>query len=430
MYNWIDLINFTVAISGLLLAILGLFFNLITPYSERWNRNFYMVFFLFLIAYISSDIIEQVSFYFLGKDYWLLTKVGIFLESFFSALLILLLTVQILHYSGESSPKSKIFLIEFLLLGIYLTLLVVTQFTDQIYYISEQNEYSRGPLYFLLLIPPALMTLCNVGYIILKRNLLSRSQIKAFLIFLLIPFGCILIQMFSYGLLMIVIGTSVASLFMFGYLLTDVVAEQIRQKEENAKLKTETAVLQMRPHFIYNTMTSIYYLCEQNPKKAQKVTLDFTTYLRKNFNAIANQNMIPFDEELIHTTAYLAVEQVRFEDTLHVEFDTPHTEFCLPPLTLQPIVENSVKYGVDPENSIPLNITIKTRKTEEGSVITIEDTGPGIENTGNNDQPHTAIQNIRKRLELMCGGTLSFRNREGGGTIATIFIPENGTASS
>ena len=425
MYTWTDIINFTVAISGLLLAILGLFLNLITPYAERWNRRFYMVFFLFLIAYIASDIIEQISFYFLGKDFWILTKVGIFLESFFSCLLVLLLTIQILHYAGESAKNSKVFLLEAIFLGIYLGLLIVTQFTDAIYTVTEENEYFRGPLYFLLLIPPALMTFLNIGYIIVKRDVFSRSQIKAFMLFLLIPFGCILIQMFSYGLLMIVIGTSVASLFMFGYLMTEVSAEQIRQKDENAILKTETAVLQMRPHFIYNTMTSIYYLCEQDPKKAQKVTLDFTTYLRKNFNAIAKQDMIPFDEELIHTTAYLAVEQVRFEDTLHVEFDTPHTEFCLPPLTLQPIVENAVKYGVDPESSVPLNITIKTRKTEEGSIITIEDTGPGIDNAGENDQPHTAILNIRKRLELMCHGTFTLQNRKDGGTIATIFIPEN-----
>ena len=425
MTNWIDLTNFAAAISGLLLAILGLFLNLITPYAEGWNRKFYKVFFPILIAYIASDIVEQISFYFLGEDFWILTKTGIFLESFFSSLLVLLLTVQILHYAGEPVKKNLVFRLEAIILGIYLALLIVTQFTDKIYTVTEENVYSRGPLYFLLLIPPALMTIINIIYIILKRDTLSRSQIKAFLLFLLIPFGCILIQMFSYGLLMIVIGTSVASLFMFGYLMTDVAAEQIRQKEENAILKTETAVLQMRPHFIYNTMTSIYYLCEQDPLKAQKVTLDFTTYLRKNFNAIATQDMIPFDEELIHTKAYLAVEQVRFEDTLIVNFNTPHTEFCLPPLTLQPIVENSVKYGVDPEESVPLNITITTRKTEDGSIITIEDTGPGIDDAGNNDQPHTAIRNIRKRLELMCHGTLTIQNRHSGGTEAIIFIPDN-----
>ena len=425
MLTWIDITNFAVAISGLLLAALGLFLNLITPYAEQWNRRFYMVFFTVLLAYITSDIVEQISFYFLGKDFWLLSKVSLFLESLASSTLMLLLTVQILHYTGDSIKKSRVFLLELILWGFYLGLLITAQISDSIYIVTEENDYSRGPLYFLLLVPPVLMTFVNIGYIIIRRDAFSKAQIKAFLTFLLIPMACMLIQMFSYGLLMIVIGTAVASLFMFGYLVTDVVAEQIRQKEENAILKTETAVLQMRPHFIYNTMTSIYYLCEQDPMKAQKVTLDFTTYLRKNFNAIAKQDMIPFDEELVHTQAYLAVEQVRFEDTLFIEFHTPHTDFCLPPLTLQPLVENSVKYGVDPENSVPLNITITTDKTEDGSIITIEDTGPGIDNSEENDQPHTAIRNIQKRLELMCRGTLTIRNRsQGTGTIATIFIPE------
>lgn len=424
MGNWVAIVNFTAAVSGLILALLGCVLNLITPYAETWNRRFYLVFFPTLIAYIACDIVAQISFLFLDRDFWVLSKTALFFESTLSSLLMLLLTVQILHYAGETVKKSPVFLTELILWCIYFLLLLITQFTDSIYVISDENVYSRGPFYFLLLIPPALMTLVNLGYVICERDVLSRSQIKAFLIFLLIPMVCILTQMFSYGLLMIVIGTSIASLFMFGYLMMDIAAEQIQQHEENAKLKTESAVLQMRPHFIYNTMTSIYYLCAQDPEKAQKVTLDFTTYLRKNFSAIAKQDMIPFDEELVHTQAYLAVEQVRFEDSLLVHFNTPHTEFCLPPLTLQPLVENAVKYGVDPENNEPLEITILTKKDEDGTTISVLDTGPGLENSENSTQPHTAIQNIEKRLALMCNGTLTYKNRDCGGTEATIFIPD------
>lgn len=86
----------------------------------------------------------------------------------------------------------------------------------------------------------------------------------------------------------------------------------------------------MRPHFIYNTMMSIYYLCTQDSKKAQQVTLDFTAYLRRNFTAIASEDTVPFSDELEHTRAYLAVEQVQFVDSLLVEYDTLHTEFRLP----------------------------------------------------------------------------------------------------
>ncbi|MBR1568955.1 MAG: histidine kinase, partial [Lachnospiraceae bacterium] len=182
-------------------------------------------------------------------------------------------------------------------------------------------------------------------------------------------------------------------------------------------------VLEMRPHFIYNTMTSIYYLCKQDPDKAQQVILNFNNYLRKNFTAIVKENTIPFHEELEHTQAYLAVEQVRYENMIVVHYDTPHTSFRLPPLTLQPIVENAVKYGVDPDAE-PLNIHIQTRKTEHGSEIIIKNNGSSFIEYGDKE-PHIALNNIRERLTLMCHGTLTIGPLMSGGTIVTIQIPNS-----
>ena len=196
----------------------------------------------------------------------------------------------------------------------------------------------------------------------------------------------------------------------------------IKQKEEIANQKVRLAVLQMRPHFIYNTMMSIYYLIEQDAPKAQQVTLGFTDYLRKNFTAIAKEGTIPFIEELEHTRAYLAVEQVRFEGKLFVEFDTPYTSFRLPPLTMQPIVENAVKHGVDPDLD-PLYITVRTREDKQGAEITVEDTGPGF-GLNDNNEPHIALGNIRERLEMICDGKLTISERDGGGTVVKIYIPQ------
>ena len=103
------------------------------------------------------------------------------------------------------------------------------------------------------------------------------------------------------------------------------------------------------------------------------MVLDFTNNLRKNFNAIAGADTISFSEELEHTRAYLAVELAQFEDSLVVEYDTPFTQFRLPPLTLQPIVENAVKHGMDPDASDPLIISIRTENTDGGSRIIVED---------------------------------------------------------
>ena len=106
---------------------------------------------------------------------------------------------------------------------------------------------------------------------------------------------------------------------------------------------------------------------------------------------------------------------------LVVDFDTPFTQFRLPPLTLQPIVENAVKHGFDPD-SAPLRISIRTRRTDSGAEITVEDTGPGFDPT-DESKPHIALDNIRQRLEMMCHGNMEIAPREGGGTVVKVTIP-------
>lgn len=422
MMDWIDLCNFAVAIGGLMVVLMGLLLTLITPYLERWYRRFFLCFFAFLIAYISSDLLSQISLELLGSGYCILSRLTIFFESLFSSMLLPLLTLYVLHCTDVDWKKSPTLYVSGCLWLIYLGILVLTQFTTFIYYVTEDNHYRRGPWYPVLLIPTAMLLLLNLIATLRRRSKLSKKQQIALLSYLLLPLACMLIQMFSYGLLLIVIGTSVSAMFLFVFILSDQTDHYVRTREELALQHAQVSVLQMRPHFIHNTLTSIYFLCGQDPQKAQQVILDFNSYLRKNFAAIAKEGTIPFTEELEHTRAYLAVEQVRFEGNLFVEFDTPHTNFRLPPLTLQPIVENAVKHGVDPELK-PLHITIHTRDMADGSEIIVEDDGPGMEEDPSTAGTRTALANISERLELTCKGKLVLTDRKGGGTVVTISVP-------
>ena len=182
------------------------------------------------------------------------------------------------------------------------------------------------------------------------------------------------------------------------------------------------AVLQMRPHFIHNTLTSIYSLIAKDPERAQQTTLDFSRYLQNNFEAVAEAGTIPFEKELEHTRAYLAVEQACYEGQVFVEFDTPITSFNVPPLTLQPIVENAVKHSMDPDSE-PLLVSVATRNTERGVQIVVEDNGPGF-TPFYEGEPHFALDNVRERLKAQCGGALEIEAREVGGTRVTIFVPQ------
>ena len=95
--------------------------------------------------------------------------------------------------------------------------------------------------------------------------------------------------------------------------------------------------------------------------------------------------------------------------------------FRVPPLTLQPIVENAVKHGMK-SSSDPIHITVVTRQTATSSEIIVEDDGPGFDAVDDNE-PHIALNNIRQRLALMCQGNLMITTREGGGTSVKVIIP-------
>lgn len=423
MILWIDLVNFAFATGGLMVAALGLILSRAVSYLEHRTRDFFIVFFSLIIAYIACDLMAQISLVLLGPEYRMLSYAGIFLESLFSSLLVPMLTLYLLYCTGETWKNRPVVWVVTTLWLVYFALLIATQFTTEIYTVTEGNVYLRGPWYPVLLIPLILLMIINLFVYFRGRNSLSVRRRKAFACYLLIPLCCMLIQSLAYGLLMIVIGTAAAAMMMFVFILQDQIDRHVSQQEENARQRNDIMLLQMRPHFIYNTMTSIYYLCKQDADKAQHVILDFTSYLRKNFTAVTKKGMIPFAEEMEHTRAYLAVEQVRFEDKLYVEFDTAYTAFHLPPLTLQPVVENAVKHGLDPEME-PLHITIRTRKTDEGSEIVIEDTGPGFTQFDDSEL-HIGLANIRERLKLMCGGTLMISSRQEGGTTVTIMIPSD-----
>ena len=95
--------------------------------------------------------------------------------------------------------------------------------------------------------------------------------------------------------------------------------------------------------------------------------------------------------------------------------------FRVPPLTLQPIVENAVKHGMKSSND-PIHISVITRQTDKASEIIVEDDGPGFSPVDDNE-PHIALNNIRQRLKLMCNGKLIIAPREGGGTSVKVIIP-------
>ncbi len=420
MTNWSYIAGFSISAALLVMMAFGIAFSAFMPALDRWSKRYFITLFsLFFLCIVTC---------FLALIFWedptmaVAARIIYIFESLFLLTPIFMPTIFLLHSCGESLKSSLLFRIVAAMLFIFIVIMLVVQFTEVFYYVTPDNQFIRGPLWALWLAPMVVIMGLNIEGVIKRRNKLSKKYYIALLIYLLPMTAVIIVHMFLPVELYVVFGMALLALIMFGLILSDNMEQYTRQQQEIAHQRAGIMVLQMRPHFIYNTMMSIYYLCKLDPDKAQQVTLDFTTYLRKNFAAIASEDTVPFRDELEHTRAYLAVEQAQFEDSLFVSFDTPHIMFRVPPLTLQPIVENAVKHGMKSTKD-PIHISVITRKSEKGSEIIVEDNGSGFDPVDDNE-PHIALNNIRQRLEMMCGGTLEIEEREGGGTSVKVTIPE------
>ena len=402
-----------------LVTTLGLWEAIILPCVDRWNRRFFIAFFVVLELVFLSGISDLMVYR--DSDRALAERIFCFMGYLFNSFLYVQITVFLLHWCGVDQKNGPLMRGVLALEAVYLALLAANQFHGWFFYVTADNQFHRGPWHPALFMPLIGILLIGLFSMLRWRSRMPRKYFFTALIYMSCQILATLLHAFIFVPLVIFLAIALCALLMFGIIVQDQVEQYLRQQREIARQRASIMVLQMRPHFIHNTMTSIYYLCEQDPKKAQQVTRDFNTYLRKNFTAIASADTIPFTEELEHTRAYLAVEQAQFEDSLFVDYDTPHIRFRVPPLTLQPIVENAIKHGMDPDAE-PLRVTIRTRATDFGSAIIVEDNGSGFE-PAHDDAPHTALSNIRQRLKLMCGGGLTIQPREGGGTVVTVMIP-------
>jgi sensor histidine kinase YesM len=182
---------------------------------------------------------------------------------------------------------------------------------------------------------------------------------------------------------------------------------------------------QIQPHFLYNALAVISSLCEKNPVEAKKATVNFSNYLRGNMNLLERTEPIPFENELNHTISFLNLEEAIYGEALKVIYDIQIKDFKLPALTMQPIVENSIKHGIGKKEGGG-TVTISTKETDRCYMIIVTDDGAGFEQEKINDdgQQHIGINNVRLRLSAQCGGSLEIESTPGEGTTARIIIPK------
>ena len=185
--------------------------------------------------------------------------------------------------------------------------------------------------------------------------------------------------------------------------------------------------VQMQPHFLFNTLSAIGALCRTDAAAAAQSIEDLSGYLRRNIDALSAESMIPFDEELRHIRQYVALELADPARQFHFDYELDVRDFTLPALTAEPIVENAVKHGALTHRDGTGRVLLTTE--EIGDYIRITVTDNGICADGLTEKQRTrqgvGIENTRKRLDELCGGSLSYSTGESG-TKAVLLIPRHG----
>ena len=180
---------------------------------------------------------------------------------------------------------------------------------------------------------------------------------------------------------------------------------------------------QIQPHFIYNTLGTIERMCLKDPEKAFDLVRNFSLYLRGNFSELDSVTPIRFAEELKHVEHYVNIEKVRFPD-MNIEYDVGTTDFVLPALSVQPLVENAIKHGLMRLESGG-TVLIRSYETSAHFCVEVKDDGMGFDTSLPVDgKKHVGLRNIRGRLKAMVNGELIIESQPGTGTRAIIMIPK------
>jgi len=202
----------------------------------------------------------------------------------------------------------------------------------------------------------------------------------------------------------------------------------LEREENHARMRNLVIMRQIRPHFVFNCLSSIEALCERDPQKAQTALVDLSMLLRNTMDDLGTEHTKPFPEILDMVGYYIRLEQMRFGKLLQVEYDIQYTDFSMPSLILQPIVENAIKHGLINKEHGGM-IKISSSKQNNEILISVEDNGMGMDvhdyshEIDLDGRSHIGLSNVEQRLKLLCSGTMDIESELGRGTRVTLHIP-------
>lgn len=407
------------ALLPLVLQVAGLAFAIsVDAYFGKKQKRIFMLILLLVLGLIAQNFFEnRIATGSVPQD---ALRTVLAIAGYVLRPLILLLLYYLVEPEGH-------FWQGWALVGVNTALYSSALFSRLVFYIAN-NRYQGGPLSKTCLIV-SLVLLAGLVWISIRKSRQTWGK-EIWIPIAIVPIALISVWLdYSVGISeqpVTFLTIAIVGCCILYYLWPHLQTAQIVVKEQQERQRTQLMLSQIKPHFLYNSLTVIRDLIRTDPQTAEKAVDDFSEFLRHNMLSINSDQPILLRQELAHVESYLALQKLRFGDELHVVYDIACEDIMLPTLTLQPIVENAVSHGIRESESGVGTVTIRTREQDDHYEIAVEDDGCGFDPAilEAEDKAHVGLHNVQDRLHRVSGGRLEIRSESGVGTRVTIILPK------
>ena len=411
--------NATVCLMGILILLVHIV-NILTKKDKRKAdsclSDFFVLTAVHFATYLAFTIIKTgytgnafiISFY---TVFYIMNN----LEAF------LLFRYMLCYVKPEEKTAKALKITNYSLFALFVVLDIVNIFTG-IFFTAQDGVYTRSGLMIVSQGYQFVMFVI-IFFVTITDKKLSVREKTAFGLYCVIPSVAIVLQNFFKGYAIAYVSIIIAIEVLFLFINVQKNVDLAREEEKNKDAQIRIMLSQIKPHFIYNSLSSISTLISIDPEKASAALDDFTEYMRNNLSSLTEKKLILFEDELKHIETYLSLEKMRFGDRVNVIYDISAQDFYVPPLSIQPIVENAVKHGIT-KKAEGGTLTLRAYETDRAYVVEIIDDGIGfdISDVNFDENKHFGINNIKYRIDKMCGGVVIINSEVGRGTDVTVYF--------
>ena len=385
--------------------------------KKKWREKYFLLLLFSIIIALIADIVCWFSEGYIHLS--VLSVISNTVASCAEQLAIICFMGYLKENLYESSRAVAFFVTLFRILCVASILFIIgNAFGGYAFAVNSQGHWhhteniAMGVIYLLFPIL-SFFTILLMAIFVRTSTKINRIAFSV-IIYTLFPVAGIVLDYTIHGLSLTYVGLTLSALVIYTSIYLK--KQKMIEAQRNALMLS-----QINPHFIYNTLSTVASMCDVSPSQAKYLTIDFARYLRQNLSTLTKEQNIPFEQELNHVECYLKIEKARFRDRLNVIYAIQCKDFEIPPLSLQPLVENAVKHGIT-KKADGGTLKISTYDNDSHYIIEVIDDGVGFDFEAT--EMHIGLENVKSRVMSMCKGEVSVKSTVGIGTRVTIAIPK------